>query len=324
MTALDKAFIKAYSQDVAHAPVPKPHFAMQQDGAKRRIAAIDAADAVVAQTKEAVHPLAVFADQDHEAESTQVTKIPLTQTAAVQPAAVQLAMVQPAFEVDQVVWPQVCRTLSSEIGDSLDAMVDQYMGADAGNSQTVGVIGTSQGAGCTTIALLLAQQLCQRDSVAGPAEVLLIDADLRNADLARSIGLAPQSCWNEINDAKAALGDALIESIADQLVVMPILRERPRAATEIDQQRLLADVTKLGTQYRKIVIDLGAFETADEDGLLSSLGGHIDTLLLVHDQHNGSEDQLDRIIDLAEQSQIEITGVIQNGAIESHRPTLVA
>ena len=239
MTALNKAFIKAYTKDKPHAQVPRPHFAAQPVVAVEPVAAVqrqavrETADRIVAEERtrsassethaKAVRPFApspkhgptLFGDstspqQDDELPS--VTKIPLTRA----------AHVRPAFEVDQFAWPQICKTLSKKIGDQLDAIANSLARTPGGGSQIVGFAGVEHGVGCTTIALTVAHHLCQRKSVASDAAVLLIDADLEHSELATCLGLAPQACWNDTAHGSVPLEDTLIESLSDRMVVMPI------------------------------------------------------------------------------------------------------
>ena len=343
MTALDKAFIKAYSQDELHARVPRPHFATRQDHTSRT----NDADAVVAQAKhlnsasaesaipseplinkphfdlaassqaaqyDPVHPLAVFSEPVEEPQAFSVTKIPL----------VPPKCVQPTFEVDQVVWPDVCQQLSISIGDGLDSVLNAYLRAEGGRTRSIGLMSTGRGCGCTTVTLTLAHHMCRQRSALASASLLVIDADLRNPSLARSLGLAPQTCWRSVCSNSGALGDAMIESIADRMVVMPLEDSHETTVTAIDNEQLSSDIQNVSQQHPALLVDFGSFESAQSSNMLPALANQLDAILLVHDQRRGDSELLERTVRAASEAGIEIAGVIENGSADAVRPTLVA
>jgi Mrp family chromosome partitioning ATPase len=306
MTALDKAFIRVYSRDEPHPRVPSPHFKKQPKVAAQQ---------EVAEARQALgapHSLGIYNARAEEDAPPSITKIPLT------PA----APLRPAFEVDRVVWPQICGTLSSELGHELDAFLGEFAPRDAGGSRILGLAGTSRGAGSTTIALTLARQLCQHKPRKQQGELLLIDADLQSSELARQLGLALQACWCENASQQGALADSLVESLHDKLVVMSISNGRSHTSKQVNRHKLRCDLQILAGCYRTIVVDFGPIKAANEGGMLAALGGCVESLLLVHDQRNAEE--LEQAILLAEQSELDIAGVIENFSVDSIRPVMVA
>ena len=352
MTALNKAFIKAYTKDEPHAPVPRPHFAVQPGVEAKRQAARKSADRIVAEQRTqsaesaansaAVQLLipsptlgpALFAEPTSNREDVaretepvglamnlsdeetlpSVTKIPLA----------SVAHVRATFEVDQVAWPKICPTLSTKIGDELDAVTSAFARPRGGGSQIIGLAGVDRGVGCTTIAITLAHHLCQRRSVAADAEVLIIDANLENSELATSLGLAPQFCWNDTADGSVPLEDALIESLTDRMMVMPLATGAQRSSQPMDTRKLSADLAALASQHRTIFIDLGSLTDADNAGVLEAVGGRLDTLLLVHDARVSDDSQMKEATDLAAQVGLNVSGIIENWSADSARTTKAA
>ena len=188
---------------------------------------------------------------------------------------------------------------------------------------TVGIAGIGQGVGCTTITLTLAKHLCQQQSAAPDAELLVIDADIEQSVIANRLGLAPQACWHDTVSGRAPLEDTLIESIDDRMVFIPLARNK-LTASHFNSRKITADLEMLAAQHRTTLVDLGALDQSENSGLFGVIGGQLDVLLLVRDARTTSDTQVKEVIDLAVQAGIEVSGIIENWSAETSRTTKAA
>ncbi|MCG8583766.1 MAG: hypothetical protein MI757_03545, partial [Pirellulales bacterium] len=264
-------------------------------------------------TADEPQPLSLFSGVDAGTVSTSAGDLPLDR-------AIHL---QPAFEVDQVVWPEVCQTLSSEIGQGIDSLLQQIASKRADASTVIGLLGVEPGSGCTTVTLTMAHRTSHRHTNSG-AELLVIDANLHNSQIAQAVGLAPQACWKETDDQQFTLADALIESIADRLVVMPLASDQRCASTPLDAQRFTRDVQSLVSQYRSTFVDMGSYEQACERGTLRALAPCVDAVLLIQDKQAMEDADVHQVAAHVGDLGIEVAGVIHNRCLASSQSSMVA
>ena len=289
MSTLDRAFIKAYQKQRV---IPAPHVAFP--------AAEEIEDIVEIDTAQAGPTLLDPAPNASEAVVTPaVSEIEVTapQPALAmppEPAADLVALparaalpVRAALEVEQFDWPETVETLRLSSVDYFNAWSEQFSG---GPGVTILAASNARGAGRTTVLLAAARHL----SLAKPeAKIVLVDADFRHPELASQLGVALEIGWEDVFAGDQPLAEALVESNADRITLLPL-------AAPLDDERLLAGVGRLRESlsclqqsFDFVCIDAGPLADASCAADLTAFGRElkIDAALIVRDMRRaGDED----------------------------------
>jgi Mrp family chromosome partitioning ATPase len=256
MSAIDQAFLRAYHDDAgAKAAVALPT-------AKRR-SATGAAPAW-----SGLSPASSDAAVGIESTSTSASK-PLLRNADRRPlsefarrAPVVEPPFKPALEVDRFGWSPICERLVRDYSDCLDSLVQTLMAADDAGRSIIGIAGAIRGVGCTTLAACAARLL-----VAAGKTIALVDGHFMAPGLARQLGLTVQTGWEDVLSGGAPLGEAVIHSLADQLVVLPLVSGGVAAAEKLDSIHASVTAGVLRYHYDIVLVDLGAITDAAQGAI---------------------------------------------------------
>jgi Mrp family chromosome partitioning ATPase len=122
-----------------------------------------------------------------------------------------------AFEVEAFVWPEVVRQMA-DLPDAAFAPLLAELGELSGRGQKlVAISGCRTGAGATTLLLALAQLLGKRD-----VSTAVVDLEFWRPQLAEQLGIAPQADWHGVLSGGHPLTEALVESLNDRVTLMPL------------------------------------------------------------------------------------------------------
>jgi Mrp family chromosome partitioning ATPase len=210
-----------------------------------------------------------------------------------------------ALEVDQLAMPPACRLLLEGAIDELESAASAVAEQAKNGSQILALVSTETGAGCTTVALCLAQRLGSQGM-----RVCLVDGNFGHPHLAELVGLEPDCGLESVLSGKTTLGDVLIESLDDGLTLLPLCK--PLRAEEIERAKLRHTVTlgALRDQFDVVLIDAGcAVASPGESNILD--GGSIDAAILVGTA-GGPRTTWDRARRAIEQSSVLCMGAIEN------------
>lgn len=169
-----------------------------------------------------------------------------TQEPALEPRANWL---QPALEVDQFRWPDACQCIVAFAGGALDQCARKILNAARSGRRVVMVSGHERGEGRTTFLLCLAQRL----SVIG-VKTALVDGDFANPQLARRLGLVPETGWDDVLAGEVELAEVMIDSLQDKLSLVPAVG-RLRSTGQIQPQAWTAALDALRTHYQVVLLD---------------------------------------------------------------------
>jgi len=217
---------------------------------------------------------------------------------------------RPAWQVDEFAWPRACRRLIARAAEELDRLADALVAISARGQKVLALGGWYRGEGATTLLLCAARRLVERG-----IKPVLVDADVRRPRLAKRLGVQPQCGWAEVAPEGASLEQAIFESTANNIAVLP-LRE-PSAEPDppaADYTRLSGCIELLRDHYDMVLVDLGPLENIDvRDGLSpgGSLRG-IDAVVLVRDHRTTSPERLGEIQRQLAEAGIALAGIIEN------------
>lgn len=231
MSTLDKAFIKAYQRH----GVSGPHLPF---GRQRPPAPADAPvhGASVGSAIPTPHVSAqaadAIADRDPAADETA-----------------QVESLKPAFEIERFTWPELLPALVDHRRLEMSALLNELLPLAKG---LLAVGGCRRGEGRTTVSLVVARQL----AVQG-ARVVLVDADTQRPKLAETLGTAVEIGWQETLAARQSPCEAMIESLADRLAILPLKKPVEDAALADRGDDLKQMLQRLRSAFDVVCLDLG-------------------------------------------------------------------
>jgi Mrp family chromosome partitioning ATPase len=331
MTALDQAFIRAYAQPGAVAAPSSPAAAAMRSSV---LAALEQPLRTVGAAAPATGGFPVMHKQrpgiaipeivavsppepqprNVEQEVAEISAEPQPrddeQKVADMPVKPEPTALRPAWQVDEFAWPRACRRLIARAAEELDRLADALVAISARGQKVLALGGWYRGEGATTLLLCAARRLVERG-----IKPVLVDADVRRPRLAKRLGLQPQCGWAEVTPEGTPLEQAIVESTANNIAVLP-LREPPAEPDPpaADYTRLSGCIELLRDHYDMVLVDLGPLENIDvRDGLSpgGSLRG-VDAVVLVRDHRTTSEERLGEIQRQLAEAGIALAGIIEN------------
>ncbi len=159
---------------------------------------------------------------------------------------------RPAFQVEQFAWSAGATRLGRAAGIQLDRLADGLAGGLAEGHRVAALAGCRRGEGCTTLLLCAARRLAERG-----LKVIMVDADFDTPALGRRLGLLPQTGWEDVLAGRLPLGEAVIESHADGLAVLPL---RGPLAADADALPTGQTFATLRKHYDLVLVDLGKLD----------------------------------------------------------------
>jgi Mrp family chromosome partitioning ATPase len=180
------------------------------------------------------------------------------------------------LEVDCLAWPPACDALIDRVRTDLEAVAAQLTRQAAGCGVAIAVLSIDEGHGGTTVALCLARILAQQET-----RVCLVDGDYRQPGLAESLGLDPESGLESVLAGSAPLCEVLVESLEDQLMLLPLARPLATDAVERSKLRQTATFGELRDQFDLVLVDAGSLGAAPALRPTMLGAGVIDSVILV-------------------------------------------
>ena len=190
----------------------------------------------------------------------------------------KLPPLRPMLQVDCFEWPEVCMKLADLAGETLDELGDALLRMTQQGHKIIGLTAALPKQGVTTLLLTLARTMSLRQM-----NVFVVDAALRSPCLASRVGIGPEYGWEDLAVSQMPLEEYLIESIADELVLMPFCGS---IEDEAEVPELLepfgAALGRLRAHGDLVLVDLGT-QLPDQTADPLVLARAVDTILIVRD-----------------------------------------
>ncbi len=261
MSTLDQAFMKAYGQGAApraatpapvtraQSVVPKPHAHFDIAEANRRALAMSDVAPPAA-------PVKLFEPEG--------------------PA------LRAAFEVEHFEWPAICDRLAVAAGRAMQQFCATLAEQSQRGRKMVAVTGCRRGEGRSTISLCLAKGLAELGH-----RVAIVDADFRHPQLAEQLGIVASAGWDDVLSSELPLNEAMIESNADRLTLMPLREPIFDAARTLGNPMIGVPLRALREAFDIVLLDCEPLSGPEATDYLATLVGRcgLDAALLVHDLH---------------------------------------
>lgn len=214
-------------------------------------------------------------------------------------------LVDPAWQVEHVDWPEVCRRWHDQSGDQLDRVAHELTAAR--QHRVIAVTGIRRSEGRTTLALCLARVLAGTGT-----SVALVDADFSRPALAQRLGLSPTCGWSEHLAGQVPLAEALVEAVSDRLTLLPLRGPVAPGASAWNRHRIDEDLAALRERYEVVVIDAAPLPAGVGDQTSPDHWTQVDLALLVRDCRQGAAAELDTAAWRLRSAGVQVWGVVEN------------
>ncbi|HTM56736.1 MAG TPA: AAA family ATPase [Pirellulales bacterium] len=293
MTAVDRAFIKAFSEVELRLPGPAPQ--ATKPGAH--------ADLASSMTKQPVREALVASGASSELAplSSFGTSLKLADSS-----------VRAEHEVESLAWPANCDKLVARAKPAWAAFSGQVLRSVERGQNIIGVTSTVRGEGRTTISLILAREIAAHGK-----RCVVVDADFEHPSLAESCGVASQIGWNQLLQAgEVSLGEVMIESLADRVTLVPWHGARPNAQAAGAMLRVAGAFAELSEQYDLVLVDVMPVVNRAGAVELGRLAKTIpfDAIYVVRDARWTLDEQLTDCVTELRLADLPVAGIIENFA----------
>lgn len=156
----------------------------------------------------------------------------------------------------------------------------------------------------TNLALTMAQQ--------SKGRVVLVDADLRKADVHEFLGLPQSRGLSEVLTGDATLPEVIVEIAGLDVLFVPGGRRPPRPAELLGSAAMRAVLGELRTRFDRVVIDTPPIGAVSDAGILTPL---VDGVLVVVRAGRTTTQALDRVIQ--ELDERRLIGLVLNDIAEA-------
>jgi Mrp family chromosome partitioning ATPase len=215
------------------------------------------------------------------------------------------SILRPELEVDNFCWPLLCERLISARRHDVRRVADKIEQQASANANVIAVASAQAREGCTTLLLCLARLLAE-----GARTICLVDANMARPELASQLGLCPEFGWEQMVRENRSPAEALIESKADRITVLPLLGSN--SGDCLEHLKKHGAISALRSTFDLVLIDAGAIVSANsmttESEAVLKLA---DACLLVKKEASGSR-WTEHACRKLEEWKIQLIGLVEN------------
>jgi Mrp family chromosome partitioning ATPase len=231
-----------------------------------------------------------------------------------------------ATTVESLDWPKACIDLLACAHRGWQAFAERIIERRAQGERCVAIASCAAGEGRTTIVLATAKCLAARGM-----RVAVVDASFDNPALAKCFGLAPLSGWSDVVNGEQTLAEASIAAESGRVTLVPWRGPAARAARPGNEARAAALFKDLKAQHDLVLIDampLGARAVAEFVELTTMMS--VDVIYFVRDARVTGSEQIGAECQRLAKVGLPVAGIIENFApvgsasVEHGRDTSVA
>ena len=211
----------------------------------------------------------------------------------------------PDCEVDHFVWPEVCQLLLKREAPYFRHVGQRLKAATQEQHHLVLVTSSRRGEGRTTLALCLARCAAQ----AG-VRVALVDADLKNPQIAVRLGMEAPRGWFDVALGQAPLNEAAVASVGDDFTLFPLAAVDDAIAA--DDPRLLGVLKQIAAQFPLVIVDAGPLDSESQQVFANGGGLVVSAAIVVRDQRLTTEKKARATAEQLQQAGLPAVGIAEN------------
>lgn len=206
-----------------------------------------------------------------------------------------------------LVWPEVVAVLESEWGDRFVQLGDRVLEArEKAGVRVLLFTSCHRAEGRSTLVLTLARALARR-----PSRTLVVDADLNGPMLARSLGLRPTVGLDDVVERGANLDDAIVESAADNLWILPMRSAVARPRDFLAAAEWTCAMARLRREFDMILVDGSPLFAGLSAAVLRN---SVDAAVLVHNRDVTGGRSIERAREVLEGAGVPLLGLAETFA----------
>ena len=207
--------------------------------------------------------------------------------AAIVAAAVETEIPRPLFEVPAFEWPNLVEELLAIAPAQFEPLVADWSAGGAAR-RLVLVTSASRQEGRGTVLMALARLAAARG-----LRVAMVDADFGKPHMAAQLGILPQADWQDVLFGSTPIEDALVESVADGVTLLPLAEPMTQETVDAAHRRLTRSLESLRERFDLVLVDGGAMN--DGRTTAAALAGWFDEAVLVRDLRRTPLEIADRL-----------------------------
>jgi|GEM_PF-2288328 Mrp family chromosome partitioning ATPase len=159
---------------------------------------------------------------------------------------------EPAWEVDGWQFPAAVNRLAESLGESFQGLSEHLATACHDGLQVLAITSPHRGQGRTTQSLLIAKA-----AAAAGLRVALVDGDLQQPGLARSLALEVARGWSDALCERTPIDDVAVHALRDRITVVPLIRAGGRSTPTPATIEVLAMLDRLAIHHDLVIVDAG-------------------------------------------------------------------
>jgi len=216
---------------------------------------------------------------------------------------------RPRLEVDRFAWPDAVMRLSERSSDEIQSFVEQVATRSYRGERLFGLLGMHRGVGATTTLLAVARQLNKRR-----LRTAIVDAKFSGPMLAPRLGVAAACGWEQVYNGTLPLDEVMIASVEDGLSLVPL--DASAVASDLALGALHVSVMfgMLRDHFDVVLLDAGTMDELGELCQLLACGTAVqpDGAYLVYDRRSAADSTIAEACRRLAAVRLEVLGCIEN------------
>jgi Mrp family chromosome partitioning ATPase len=218
--------------------------------------------------------------------------------------------IRPLLQVDRFAWPEICGSLIA-VQAGFTSLAEEILASIANTTRLLAITSRYRGEGRTTLLLTMAKLLS-----AGGCRVAMVDGDFQNPQLARQLGILPEAGWEDVLSGRLPLAEALIESNADRIALLPLRGPVHKSDALARGPRTASTLETLRHSYQLVLADVGMLSERARDLTPLLAVGSFDAAILVRDIRMTSTKELSDAAQRLTDAGIQTYGIAENFVTE--------
>lgn len=221
---------------------------------------------------------------------------------------------RPRLIVDRFSWTEICAEIRQNLGVIFEQFIGRLSASGKRGTKVVAVAGMDREAGCSSVVLCVAQELAAQGQRA-----LILDAHCSDPSLASLLGISVRHGWDEVLGGQLALGEVLVESTEDNVVLAPLCGSIAAGTIQESITRSTLIWRMMAQSYDAILLDLGTIDSDQDVSVMRALyqANNCPGMYVVCDQRSTRPQDIVQINRRLKTADMKLLGVIENFANQS-------